>query len=1163
MKAAAKRVSRAICLLAMLAWSVSAHAFTMTRTPTSCSDVTGIGTQAWTGTGNVGASDNSYATVSLSDNRTSHYLECTGYNFAVPDGAVINGITVSIERHSSSTITYDADVQLVKAGVIGGTDQSTGTEYPTSDTVATYGSSSDLWGTTWAASDIRNANFGVAFAAQKIGSSGGSRTASVDVIQITIDYSIPSMSCTQPSNTPAGLTLSCVCDNFGRSSLNPSTIYGSNWTTSTSDLTGIVPSVVNPGYLRLTDNTGNNAKAVTVPGIFPASGNYISVEFQEFAYNGSGADGIAVTLSDYSVSPVPGAFGGSLGYAQKTGTSCTSSGATTCPGFAGGWVGVALDEYGNYQNPTEGRIGGPGAVSESVGVRGSGSGVNNYNWIAGTSSLTTKIDAPSSGTPSPGYYYQVIVDARTPTAASVAVNRDTGSGYSSLISIPNIFTAATAQGFTQNVVPDNWQISFTGSTGGFANIHEISGLKICAQTVAPPTGGTASGFATIDEAYGTPPSVAVQNYLTGHIYTKLVGTPFKLDVAAVNNSQILTTYAASSSKSVTVKLVDNTDGACVLDSSQANYCSSTCTSKSAVSAGTGGTSSQTLTFASGATDKGQKQTTNFLLNTAYRNLVAIVTDGSTSACSTDAFSVRPTAVASVTSTNATNTGTTGSPTFKAASDNFNLTATVGGVSGVANGYTGTLKIDKNAMTVKQPTSGGTLGTLSASAFSAATSGTTTATASTNFTYSEVGAFNFIACTDTSNPDTCSRGVYDGVNYLECGSTSSSACDSYKPSTWTYVDSISSKKDCVFGSYSNIKDASGKYGCNFGITADTSTFGRFIPARFSMYSNGFTKRSDIAGCSASTFTYMGEPFGASFVISAYNGAGSITKNYQGSLAKLSPATAADWLNYGSANTMGLWMIATGYPVTGGTCKAVFSGTSSDPANSGSNNTRFASCSAGATAPATITRAAGKRVAINGTPSTPTWSNGVATFTADLKLERADAPDGPYDTLNVGIAPQDSDGVTLAPALDVDADNTGSFERGTIGSTVLRYGALQINNIYGSELLNAPVSVTARYWNNLASLYMTNADDNCTAISSGSVSFSNPLKGITSTAGFSVLTGAALSGGSGTLLVSKPSPTPTIAGSVDLSSSITYLPGTGRVAFGLYNKGAPVIYLRELY
>ena len=70
---------------------------------------------------------------------------------------------------------------------------------------------------------------------------------------------------------------------------------------------------------------------------------------------------------------------------------------------------------------------------------------------------------------------------------------------------------------------------------------------------------------------GVVPPLAVQNYLTGHIYMKVVGTPFKLNVAALANSQIQTTYALGGPKSVTLKLVDNSDGACILDSSQSQF----------------------------------------------------------------------------------------------------------------------------------------------------------------------------------------------------------------------------------------------------------------------------------------------------------------------------------------------------------------------------------------------------------------------------------------------------------------------------------------------------------------------------------------------------------------------------------------------------------------
>ncbi|BCB25402.1 hypothetical protein SKTS_02880 [Sulfurimicrobium lacus] len=830
-----------------LIWSGQASAATQTMSPTTCSNVTGTGSLAWGSPGNALANDTSYATVSLNDSQVSNYLQCTGYGFTIPAGATINGVTVNVERMATNSGIQDAAMRLVRAGTIQSTDRSTTTAYPTTSAYEAHGGAADLWGGSWTVADINNANFGAAMAAAKPGSTGGARTASVDHIEITVTYTPPAapFSCTPPPNTPAGLSLTCVCDTFGRASLNPSTIFGANWIVSTSDSTGILPSIVNSGYLRLTNNTGNNAKAATVPGIFPAAGNYISVEFQQYAYNGSGADGIAVTLSDYSVPAVPGAYGGSLGYAQKTGIV----------GFAGGWIGVALDEYGNYQNPTEGRIGGPGFRVDSVGMRGSGSGMLGYNWLGGTATLNPQIDNNTSSTPSLGYYYQVVVDARNePASTAVAVNRDTGAGYASLISIPNVYAAATAQGFTQAPVPSNWQISFTGSTGGSTNIHEIGSLRICASTIWPPSGGTASGFNAIDEAYGNAsvsPRVPVQNYLNGHIYMKVVGTPFKLNVAALANNQIQTAYVVSGSKSVTVKLVDNSDGACVLDSTQPNYCSAACTSKTAVTGG-----SQTLTFTSAYL--GQQQSGDFTLNTAYKNLAAIISDGTVTACSTDAFSVRPLGITPVTSANATNAGTSGLPIFKAGSDSFSLTATTTGIAGNPSGYTGVLKVNNSTIQAISPaTVAGTV----AGTFPAATPGTPSSVATGNFTYSEVGAFllpGYNPATDVTSP----RGVFDGVaTASECATPVTPAqCDAFRAATWTGVDSVSSKGDCILDSYRNTRDTSGsfstnpnygKFGCSFGLTTTTAGFGRFVPDHFSLISAQTRQRSDIASAYAMT------------------------------------------------------------------------------------------------------------------------------------------------------------------------------------------------------------------------------------------------------------------------------------------------------------------------
>jgi MSHA biogenesis protein MshQ len=681
--------------------------------------------------------------------------------------------------------------------------------------------------------------------------------------------------CSPPSNIPVGVTVTCQCDNFGRATLNPSTIFGANWLVSNSDVPapGTNPYInLGTGLLRLTENSGNNAKAATVPGVFPAAGNYISVEFQQYAYTGTGADGMAVTLSDYSVPAVPGAYGGSLGYAQKTGIN----------GFTGGWIGVALDEYGNYENSSEGRIGGTCAPQgcatlypQSVGVRGSGSGTTGYNWLTGNTAAGT-IDNTGSQVPSRGYYYQVIVDARNdPASTSVTVNRDTtgtGTSYTSLINIPNIYTAATAQSFTQSPVPTNWQISFTGSTGGSTNIHEIGGVRVCAQSNFPPTGGTASGFSAIDEAYPAAPTVpAYQNFQTGHIYMKLMGTSFKLWVAALTNIGISTGYSFASAKYVQVRLVDNSDNACGPDT--ARTCNAAaCTSKSAVEAG----ATQIATFISGSNTGVASPSPTFTLNSAWKNLIAVMKECSNPgcslftatapACSADSFTVRPTSFTSVTSTNAAYGGTTSSSPTVAAGNPFSLTATAAGIGVNPGGYTGVPKINSASVQAVSPAT--VTGAL-AGTFSAATSGAGNSTATGSaFTYSEVGIFRLRA------PDfTVPRipGVYDD--------------------NWTAIDSDPTKNDCISGTtsaaYSNTI-ASGKYGCNFGITADTNTsgnpaFGRFTPAYFDVTPTQH-------GCTGSTFTYSGQPFRVT--VTPYNSSGANTLNYTGALGFAQAVTISD-------------------------------------------------------------------------------------------------------------------------------------------------------------------------------------------------------------------------------------------------------------------------------
>lgn len=256
--------------------------------------------------------------------------------------------------------------------------------------------------------------------------------------------------------------LNCITDNF----VGPGNLSDS-WSVGNSSGTFGDPTIVSDGRLRLTNNSGNVSTVATLLNQFPGADNRIEVEFDYYGYDGSGADGIAVNFSDASILPAAGAFGGSLGYAQKTGIN----------GFSGGWLGVGIDEYGNFSSSGEGRSGGPGRTTDSVALRGSGTGTADYPYLTGTGSLTPGIDNSGSSVASPGHRYKIVIDHTAGGSVAMAsVARDTGSGYVNIIPEFNIYTAYPGQAS----VPDNWVVSFTGSTGGSTNIHEIGDFKVCA-----------------------------------------------------------------------------------------------------------------------------------------------------------------------------------------------------------------------------------------------------------------------------------------------------------------------------------------------------------------------------------------------------------------------------------------------------------------------------------------------------------------------------------------------------------------------------------------------------------------------------------------------------------------------------------------------------------
>ncbi|KRV97331.1 DUF6701 domain-containing protein [Aeromonas veronii] len=253
----------------------------------------------------------------------------------------------------------------------------------------------------------------------------------------------------------------CFSDDFSRPSL------GDNWVVSQRNNSEL-PSI-QIGRLRMTRNIGNQATSATYQRLFPAANNLVEVTFRYYAWSptwfNTGGDGLAVILSDATVTPQPGSFGGALGYAQRDNGT---------PGFAGGWLGVGLDEYGNFSNGNEGKVGGPGFRAQAIAIRG-GVG-SSYRYLAGTAAnLNPKIDVSGTSSAQPGHLYRLRIDSRVAGRSMVSLDRNTGSGFSTLVAP---FDAMATAG--QEQVPADFLLSLTGSTGGANNNHELDDIQICA-----------------------------------------------------------------------------------------------------------------------------------------------------------------------------------------------------------------------------------------------------------------------------------------------------------------------------------------------------------------------------------------------------------------------------------------------------------------------------------------------------------------------------------------------------------------------------------------------------------------------------------------------------------------------------------------------------------
>lgn len=331
-----------------------------------------------------------------------------------------------------------------------------------------------------------------------------------------------------------------------------------------------------------------------------ATGAGLQVVFKTITYrgdtgNGDGADGIGFFLMDGALKPYDtGAFGGSLGYTcsnTNDDPSLRTDGTVRgYDGLAGGYVGLGIDEFGNFLNPGDNTVSGPNQTPGRIGMRGSGS----ISWAALRTNAATaqyypltlsvsQQQAAVQNTCKTG----LVWDYTKSTPAPVVINTGThshpinnnipiqdypafGNGIvlSSILpgkNISNISAIKRSDGVpityslkitqdgllslniaynggtylpvitkqsitaTNGPLPPSFRFGFAGSTGGSTNVHEI----LCFQAAPSDVSGTSVG---VNEQEATKIASGTQAYLAYYFPSNWTGDLTANDLVLVTGS---------------------------------------------------------------------------------------------------------------------------------------------------------------------------------------------------------------------------------------------------------------------------------------------------------------------------------------------------------------------------------------------------------------------------------------------------------------------------------------------------------------------------------------------------------------------------------------------------------------------------------------------------
>ena len=830
----------------------------------------------------------------------------------------------------------------------------------------------------------------------------------------------------------------CLAENFSSS-------LSASWVTTRSS-GNFTPQVVN-GRLRMTEAAVNQSTSATYQRLYPAADNLVVIEFDYLAYGGTGADGLAVVLSDATITPQAGAFGGPLGYGFKPGIA----------GFAGGWLGFGLDEYGNYS--AEGGSTNVGQRRQSVAIRGSGSGTSGYNYLRGscnngsTNTTTACLSPVIDNNQSSAHRYRFTIDSRVAGSTLVSVERDTGSGFTTLIAP---FNAQSQAG--QAPVPENFLLSITGSTGESTNIHELDNLRICALR-SSPVGAQIDHFEFdyTGQALTCKPETFTVRACKNASCSELVTDPVTATLSPGNSGNVnwLGGNVINFSGGQTTVSLRRTEVGATTIGVIGSVPATKPLSQTLCRAGTGAlsTAACSISFA----DSGLVfDVPDGIANLAQQNIVlsAVRKDDTTQQCV-------PEFANSNRSVQFWSDYITPGPDNRVASEAVSVnTTTVGLSEAQASAQLLSFNAQGQAqLTVNYPDAG--LVQLNARYLGSA--------ANSDAGLVMLGADQFVRrpaglCITTGGE--CASANGNCPKFVAAGETFSLTISAhrYENNSGQYCSNPVTPSFSQNGialthqllapatgetgviatsSYNHQASASGQMQVPQSISEvgvfqfGTSAFnylgmadavpaaaseatGRFVPASFSI-------NAALAVPACGSFSYFAQPsISTAFTLSARNTGGQVTQNYRDSFAKLN---VQQWTNLSAAE--GLRFSAT-LPVG-------------------------ADLIAGAMAPV------------------GSWQNGEADIIATHIATRPDTPSAPFD-LTILAEPRDSDGVS------------GLSSAVTSSPTELRYGRLVLGNVAGPEEEALPLAFSTEYWQ--GDRFVRNLADSCSLISASNSRLSTP-------------------------------------------------------------------------